>query len=70
MREVSVEGGRTYFDTNMSPHFHVYCEEDSWLRDVDEQIVDLEKLEKLGDIPDDMEIIGVDVTVKLRRKKA
>jgi Fur family iron response transcriptional regulator len=35
LRELSVDGSRTYFDTNTGDHHHFYCEEDGALIDID-----------------------------------
>ena len=35
LRELSVDGARTYFDTNTGNHHHFYCEEDGALIDID-----------------------------------
>jgi Fur family iron response transcriptional regulator len=35
LRELSVDGSRTYFDTNIGDHHHFYCEEDGALIDID-----------------------------------
>ena len=66
LREVSVEGGRTYFDTNTAPHSHLYCAEDGQLTDVAVPLLDMDKL---PEIPEGMEIAGVDVTIRIRPVK-
>jgi hypothetical protein len=33
--EVTVDGNRTYFDTNIGDHHHFYCEDDGTLMDID-----------------------------------
>jgi Fur family iron response transcriptional regulator len=35
LRELSVDGARTYFDTNTGNHHHFYCEDDGSLIDID-----------------------------------
>ena len=35
LREVTVDGTRTYFDTNTGDHHHFYCEDDGMLMDID-----------------------------------
>ena len=35
LRELAVDGARTYFDTNIGNHHHFYCEEDGSLIDID-----------------------------------
>ena len=35
LRVVTVDGARTYFDTNTGDHHHFYCEDDGTLQDID-----------------------------------
>ena len=35
LRVVTVDGARTYFDTNTGDHHHFYCEDDDTLQDID-----------------------------------
>ncbi len=37
LREVAIEGAKTYFDTNTSDHYHFYFEHDGALMDVAER---------------------------------
>ena len=62
LREVAVEGAKTYFDTNTSNHYHFFCERDGILLDIptDELVV-----QGLPEPPDGMEISRVDVLVRL-----
>jgi Fur family iron response transcriptional regulator len=65
LREVPVDGSKTYFDTNASQHHHFYVESDSRLLD----IPDAELLvDKLPTPPDGFEVARIDVIVRLRRK--
>jgi Fur family iron response transcriptional regulator len=65
LREVPVDGSKTYFDTNASQHHHFYVEGDSRLLD----IPDAELLvDKLPTPPDGFEVARIDVIVRLRRK--
>jgi Fur family iron response transcriptional regulator len=36
LRELSVDGIRTHFDTNLADHHHFYCEEDGELIDIED----------------------------------
>lgn len=67
LREVAVEGSRTYFDTNTSNHYHFFCEETGSLVDipVGEVIV-----QGLPAPPEGMEVSRVDVLVRLVEKRA
>ncbi len=62
LREVAIEGSKTYFDTNTSDHFHFFFEKDGVLVDIERNGF---KLENLPAIPDGMEITRVDVLVRL-----
>ena len=35
LREVAVEGAKTYFDTNTSNHYHFFCENSGKLMDIE-----------------------------------
>jgi len=66
LREVTVNGSKTYFDTNVSDHHHFFIENEHNLIDIPatDEIVG-----KLPDVPDGYEISRVDVVVRLRRKR-
>lgn len=65
LRQVSVTGGKTYFDTNVSSHHHFYVEHDHALVDLpDAQLA----LEKLPEIPEGYEISKIDLVIRLRKK--
>ena len=65
LREVTVNGSKTYFDTNVSDHHHFFIENEHHLLDIPpaDDIVG-----KLPDVPEGYEISRVDVVVRLRRK--
>jgi len=65
LREVAIEGSKTYFDTNISDHHHFYFERDGVLMDIEHDGVSLLSLPKP---PDGMEISRVDVLVRLVAK--
>jgi Fur family iron response transcriptional regulator len=65
LRELSLDGTRTYFDTNLHNHHHFFLEDGEMVIDIPAQ--DLETT-RLPAVPDDMEIVRVDVVVRLRRK--
>ncbi|MGQ3673516.1 iron response transcriptional regulator IrrA [Xanthobacter sp. TB0136] len=67
LREVAVDGSKTYFDTNASDHHHFYLEGQNDLIDIPATQV---HLDKLPEPPEGYEIARVDVVVRLRRKKA
>jgi Fur family iron response transcriptional regulator len=64
LRQLAVDGSKSYFDTNMTEHHHFFLEGDDALMDVPGEIA-------VGDLPtppEGMEIARVDVIVRLRRK--
>lgn len=64
LREVVVEPGRSYFDTNTSDHHHFFFEESGELEDIpsDDLIVS-----RIPDPPKGATVDRIDVTVRLRR---
>ena len=63
LREVVVEAGRSYFDTNVSQHHHFYYADDGELVDIPGNTVALEGLPRP---PDGSEVERVDIIVRLR----
>ena len=64
-REITVDGSKSYFDTNTSDHPHFFWEEDSRLSDAPAEGL---KIARLPDAPPEAEIAAVDVVIRLRRK--
>jgi Fur family iron response transcriptional regulator len=67
LREIAVDGARTYFDTNLSDHHHFLVEETNALFDIPHNHVDVGRL---PEAPEGMEISRVDVIVRLKKKSA
>ena len=65
LREVAVEGSKTYFDTNTSNHFHFVSEIDGKLEDIPSGAINVRDLPVP---PEGMEISRVDVLVRLVAK--
>jgi Fur family iron response transcriptional regulator len=67
LREVAIEGSKTYFDTNTSDHNHFYFEHEGVLMDINcaESPVISVPLP-----PEGMEISRIDVLVRLIKKKS
>jgi Fur family transcriptional regulator, iron response regulator len=63
LREVAIEGDRTYFDTNTSNHFHYYMEEEDRLFDI--ETPDL-SVNGLPPPPSGTKVARIDVIVRLR----
>lgn len=64
LREITVDGSKSYFDTNMSDHPHFYWEDTATLTDA--PAAELE-IRRLPQIPDGAEMTSVDVVIRLRR---
>jgi Fur family iron response transcriptional regulator len=66
LRQVAVDGSKTYFDTNVTEHHHFFVEGENALVDIPdaEAIVG-----KMPVAPAGFEISRVDVVVRLRRKR-
>ena len=65
MREVMVERGRSYFDTNTDDHHHFFCESTGHLQDIPGELV---KVGELPRPPAGAEIRRVDVIIRIRRE--
>ncbi len=65
MQEITVDGSKSYFDTNMDDHPHFFWEEERRLTDAP---VDQLEIRRLPDVPDGAEISKVDVVIRLRHK--
>src|SRR5262249_41375531 len=65
LRQVAVDGSKTYFDTNASPHHHFFVEGENALLDIaDTDMV----MGKMPVPPEGYEIARIDVLLRLRRK--
>ena len=67
LREVAIDGSKTYFDTNVSDHHHFFLEDDNSMFDVPESEL---SLDRLPEPPPGTEISRVDVVIRLRRIKS
>jgi Fur family iron response transcriptional regulator len=63
LREVVVEPGRSYFDTNISDHHHFYFEDSGELRDIPSESM---LLSSLPEVPEGSSVKRVDVTIRLK----
>ena len=63
MREVVVEPGRSYFDTNTTDHHHFFCEETGKLQDIPGEDLTVTSLPLP---PPGTEISRVDVIIRVR----
>lgn len=64
LREVAVDGSKTYFDTNISDHHHFYVEDENEVIDIPDGRMGVGRL---PEPPPGFEISRVDVVVRLRR---
>src|SRR5580700_1139579 len=64
LREVVVEPGRSYFDTNNDDHHHFFCESTGLLQDIPGEMV---MVGQLPQPPEGAEIRRVDVIIRIRR---
>ena len=64
LREVVVEPGRSYFDTNTSHHHHFFCEEDRYLVDIPGEEL---KVVKLPHPPPGTTVTEVDIVIRVRK---
>lgn len=65
LQEVTVDGSRSYFDTNTHDHPHFFWEDEARLTDApSDQLV----IAQLPDAPEGAEIASVDVVIRLRKK--
>ncbi len=67
LRILALEGSRTYFDTNTSDHHHFFIEGENRVVDIEAAPV---SVHNLPEPPEGMEIVNVDILVRLRPKKA
>lgn len=65
MTEITVDGSRSYYDTNVSDHAHYYWEDEGTLSDASHGPV---RFASLPEAPEGAEIVRVDVVVRLRRR--
>ena len=63
LRQVAIEGGKTYFDTNMSDHLHFFVRGQNRLIDV---ATDQMRITGLPDLPPGTELDRIDVIVRLK----
>lgn len=65
LREIAVDGTKTYFDTNTDDHHHFFDESSGVVTDIPHR--DL-SLTRVPEAPEGMEISRVDVVVRIRPK--
>jgi len=66
LRDVTVGGTKTYFDTNLSNHHHFYNEVDGRLTDIPKGMI---QVMGVPEAPEDKIISRIDVVVQIANKK-
>jgi len=65
LKEVIVDSSRTYFDTNVSDHHHIFFKDEEQLHDITSQEL---VIAALPDVPEGKKISGVNVVVHMENK--
>ncbi len=66
LRILAVEGAKTYFDTNISDHHHFFVEGENEVIDIPSGST---MVGNLPPVPEGMEIVNVDIIIRLRKKR-
>jgi Fur family transcriptional regulator, iron response regulator len=66
LRQVAVDGSKTYFDTNLSEHHHFFIEDENDLVDIPHSEV---MVDRTPIPPEGYEVTRIDVVVRLRRRR-
>jgi Fur family iron response transcriptional regulator len=64
IRQLSVDGARTWFDSNVAPHYHFHDMDTGALLDVPVPDVEFARLPAL---PAGMEMAGIDLVIRVRK---
>lgn len=64
LREVAIDGSKSYFDTNTSDHHHFYVEDENRLVDIEGHGI---RVDGLPEAPEGMKVTHIDVVVRVRR---
>ncbi|MFD2173921.1 iron response transcriptional regulator IrrA [Rhodobacter lacus] len=64
MHEITVDAGRSYFDTRMDDHPHFFWEEENRISDAPNEELELVRVPKA---PEGTEVSRVDVVIRLRK---
>ena len=65
MQEITVDGSKSYFDTNTHDHPHFYWEDTGQLTDAPAEELEIARLPK---VPEGAELSKVDVVIRRRRR--
>ena len=64
LREIAIDGAKSYFDTNTSNHSHFYLEDEERLIDLPDNSI---AVSGVPEAPAGTEILHVDVVIRLRK---
>ena len=64
LREITVDGAKSYFDTDMCDHPHFYWEDTAELTDAPREALEIRRLPQA---PAGAKVVAVDVVIRLRR---
>jgi len=64
IRQLSVDGARTWFDSNVAPHYHFHDLDTGALMDLPVPEVEFARLPTL---PQGMELAGIDLVIRVRK---
>jgi Fur family iron response transcriptional regulator len=64
IRQLSVDGARTWFDSNVAPHYHFQDLDTGALMDLPVPEVEFARLPAL---PPGMELAGIDLVIRVRK---
>ncbi|MEY2342080.1 Fur family transcriptional regulator [Acidithiobacillus sp. IBUN Pt1247-S3] len=67
VREVIVEPGKVFYDSNVSPHHHYYYVDTGDLLDIPAQQL---RLAQQPQLPEDTELEEVDIVLRVRKRKS
>lgn len=67
IREVIVDPAKVFYDPNVQPHHHLYEVDSGQLTDI---AADEVRIEGLPRLPENVETEGIDLIIRVRRKKA
>jgi len=65
IRELVIDPGRVVYDSNLSPHYHLYNVDSGELQDIATDTIDIANLPEL---PPGTTTVGVDVVIRIRNQ--
>jgi Fur family iron response transcriptional regulator len=66
LREIAIDGARTYFDTNTDAHHHFFYEDEMRVLDIPASALEVSDVPPA---PEGFEVARIDVVIRLRRKR-